>query len=53
MNALKTTCSSKCDLRTRGDGSQSRLVDSESAFTQDPLVMVFMPLRVREAQPDL
>lgn len=53
MNALKTSCSSKCDLRTRGNGSQPRLVESESAFTQGPLVTSLMPLRVREAQPDL
>ena len=53
MNELKTACSSKCDLRTRGNGSQSRLAESEPAFTQGPLVMSLMPLRVREALPDL
>ena len=53
MNALKTACSSKCDLQTRGNSSQSRLEESESAFAQDPLVPILMPLRVREALPDL
>lgn len=39
INTLKIPCFSKCDMWTSGNGILTRFADSESALTEEPLVM--------------